>query len=136
MNCKHTPSRSRHQAAGFTLIEIMVVVLIIGLIMSVVVPNLDFIWGDQQKKKAEIDTKAIANAVQMYKMSKGKLPEELTVLQEKNDKGESMLSELPQDPWGNDYKLIVNNPTDWKVISWGPDGAEGGDDDIASKKEK
>jgi len=128
-------SRRPHEA-GFTLIEIMVVLLIIGLIVSVVVPNLDFIWGDSQIRKAKLDVKLLHDIARQYKMTKGKLPEDLTVLTQKDDKGGSLLTELPQDPWNNDYKLVVESQTKWKIISFGPDGAEGGDDDISSVKEE
>ena len=47
-----------------------------------------------------------------------------------------MLAELPQDPWNNDYKLVVETQTKWKVVSYGPDGSEGGGDDISSVKEE
>lgn len=128
-------SRRPHEA-GFTLIEIMVVLLIIGLIVSVVVPNLDFIWSDSQQRSAKINVKQIHDAASLYQKMKGKLPEDLSVLTQKDEKGNSFLAELPQDPWNNDYKIVIESPTKWKVISFGPDGSEGGDDDISSVKEE
>ena len=80
----------------------MVVILIIGLLVSVVMPNLDFIWGDAQIRKAKIDVKQIHEAASLYQKMKGKLPENLTDLSQKDEKGQSMLAELPQDPWNND----------------------------------
>jgi general secretion pathway protein G len=99
----------RPHEAGFTLIEIMVVLLIIGLIVSIVVPNLDY--GNRP-------------------------PEDLTVLTQKNEKGEALLTELPRDPWGNEYKIVIDTPTKWKVISFGPDGNENTEDDISSVTEE
>ena len=131
-----TPRPRRPHEAGFTLIEIMVVLLIIGLIVSVVVPNLDFIWSDSQIRKAKIDLKMLHDIARQYKMTKGKLPEDLQVLTQKDDKGQALLVELPQDPWNNDYKMVIDSPTKWKIISFGPDGTEGGDDDISSVKEE
>lgn len=131
-----TPSPRRSRSAGFTLIEVMVVILIIGLLVSVVMPNLDFIWGDAQERKAKIDVKQIHEAASLYQKMKGKLPENLTDLAQKDEKGNSMLAELPQDPWNNDYKLVVETQTKWKVVSYGPDGSEGGGDDISSVKEE
>lgn len=130
------PSSRRSRSAGFTLIEVMVVILIIGLLVSVVMPNLDFIWGDAQIRKAKIDVKQIHEAASLYQKMKGKLPENLTDLSQKDEKGQSMLAELPQDPWNNDYKLVVETQTKWKVVSYGPDGSEGGGDDISSVKEE
>lgn len=131
-----TPRSRRPHEAGFTLIEIMVVLLIIGLIVSVVVPNLDFIWSDSQQRSAKINVKQIHDAASLYQKMKGKLPEDLSVLTQKDEKGNSFLAELPQDPWNNDYKIVIESPTKWKVISFGPDGSEGGDDDISSVKEE
>ncbi|MBL8737614.1 MAG: type II secretion system protein GspG [Planctomycetes bacterium] len=131
-----TPRPRRPHEAGFTLIEIMVVLLIIGLIVSVVVPNLDFIWSDSQQRSAKINVKQIHDAASLYQKMKGKLPEDLSVLTQKDEKGNSFLAELPQDPWNNDYKIVIESPTKWKVISFGPDGSEGGDDDISSVKEE
>lgn len=128
-------SRRPHEA-GFTLIEIMVVLLIIGLIATVVVPNLDFIWRDSQERSARINVKQIHDAASLYQKMKGKLPEDLSVLTQKDEKGNAFLTELPQDPWNNDYKIVIESPTKWKIISFGPDGSEGGDDDISSVKEE
>lgn len=128
--------RRRHEA-GFTLIEIMVVLLIIGLIVGIVVPNLDFLWKDAQERSAEVNTKQIHDAASYYEKAKGKLPDDLSVLTQKDDKGRALLVELPNDPWQNPYKLVVDTPTEWRVISFGPDRTENTADDIASvRREK
>lgn len=126
------PRPARLLEAGFTLIEVMVVILIIGLIVSVVVPNLDFLWKDAQEKKAGIDVKQIHDAVSYYEKGKGKLPDDLSVLTQKDDKGLALLTELPKDPWQNPYRLVVDSQTQWKVVSLGPDRTENTADDIAS----
>ena len=110
----------------------MVVLLIIGLIVSVVVPNLDFLWNDAQEKSAAINCKQIHDAASYYEKAQGKLPEDLSVLTQKDDKGRALLTDLPNDPWQSPYKLVVDSPTKWKVISFGPDRAENTADDIAS----
>ena len=110
----------------------MVVILILGLIVSVVVPNLDFLWNDAQEKTAGIQAKRIREAVSYYQKGKGKLPDDLSTLTQKDDKGMALLTELPNDPWQSPFKLVVDSQSQWKVVSFGPDRTENTADDIAS----
>ena len=126
------PRPTRLLEAGFTLIEGMVVILILGLIVSVVVPNLDFLWNDAQEKTAGIQAKRIREAVSYYQKGKGKLPDDLSTLTQKDDKGMALLTELPNDPWQSPFKLVVDSQSQWKVVSFGPDRTENTADDIAS----
>lgn len=131
-----TQSSRRHRSAGFTLIEVMVVILILGLLATVVAQNVTGLFTESQDGKAKLDLKALHDATRYYQMTKGKLPESLSVLKEKDAKGVSYIDELPQDPWNNDYRLVVESPKNWKIISYGPDGSEGGGDDLSSVKEE
>jgi len=130
------PKSRRHRSAGFTLIEVMVVILILGLLATVVAQNVSGLFTESQEGKAKLDVKALHDATRYYQMTKGKLPESLSELQEKDAKGVSFIDELPQDPWSNEYKLVVETPRKWKIVSYGPDGSEGGGDDISSVKEE
>jgi len=126
------PRPARLLETGFTLIEVMVVILILGLIVSVVVPNLDFLWNDAQEKTAAIQAKRIHEAVSYYEKGKGKLPDDLSVLTQKDDRGQALLSELPNDPWQNPFKLVVDSQSQWMIVSFGPDRTENTTDDITS----
>lgn len=87
--------------------------------------------------KAETDVRLIADAIRSYRAKNGKLPESLTVLATKDERGRSELEELPQDPWGNDYDLREGDRAiDWEVRSAGPDGKIDTDDDVTSRKSK
>jgi general secretion pathway protein G len=135
MNCKHVTAPVPSAQAGFTLVEIMVVIVILGLLATLVVPNVIGMSDDAKVTKAQTDVANIAGAVKLYRM-KGKLPDSLSVLTETNDKGGgALLESLPKDPWGNDYELRVDNPNVWEVISLGPDGVAS-EDDISSKMKK
>src|SRR5436190_23265524 len=113
--------RSTRQA-GFTLVEIMVVVVIIGLLATLVMPAVIGAGDEARETKARTDVRSIAEAVRMYRVNKGKYPDSLDVLVEKDDKGRSQLEELPKDPWDHDYVFRQGERNDFEVISVGPDG--------------
>jgi len=134
------PSISRTESraeAGFTLVEIMVVVVILGLLATLVVQNVMGASDTAREKKAMSDVRTIADAVRMYRVNNGKLPDSLDVLATKNEKGRSEIEELPKDPWDHDYILHPGDrPNEFEVISMGPDGSENTEDDISSKAKK
>jgi general secretion pathway protein G len=127
----------RTTQAGFTLVEIMVVVVILGLLATLVVPAVMSAGDEARETKARTDVRAIADAVKMYRTKKGKMPESLDVLVEKDDKGRNFLDELPKDPWDNDYRILAGDrANEFEIVSIGPDGTENTEDDISSKAKK
>ncbi len=134
MKRRNPVAASRSAESGFTLVEIMVVIVILGLLATLVAKNVIGASDTAREGKAKADIKSIAEAVRQYRATKGKLPETLDVLATKDDKGRSELEELSLDPWGNAYLLRPGDrANDWEVISWGPDGSEGSGDDLSSK---
>jgi len=128
---------SRSSEGGFTLVEIMVVIVILGLLATLVARNVIGASDEARETKAKTDTRAIADAVRMFRARTGKLPDTLEELATKDEKGRSELEELPDDPWGNPYQLVEGDtPREFMVISWGPDGSENTEDDITSKTKK
>ncbi len=124
----HTSRKQR----GFTLIEIMVVVVILAILATVVVQNLAGKPDEAKISKAKTDIAALESSLDLYRLDNGKYPstdEGLDALMEKGGKlGESYLKKLPQDPWNNDYQYLnpgVHGSID--VYSLGADGAEGGE---------
>jgi general secretion pathway protein G len=137
MNHKPAISPTRHAETGFTLVEIMVVIVILGLLATLVAKNVIGASDEARLTKAQTDVRQIADGVRSFRAKKGTLPESLEAIATKDDRGRSELEELPQDPWGHDYILREGDrPTDWEIISMGPDGSEGTDDDISSKLKK
>ena len=143
MKNKHLQSRKRQQS-GFTLLEIMVVIVILGVLASMVAPN---ILGNKEKadhQKAVSDIVALENAMDMYKLDNNVYPstqQGLEALVKKPSgspeprayRDNGYIRRLPQDPWGNDYILLSpgeNGPVD--IFSAGPDGQAGTDDDIGN----
>lgn len=117
---------------GMTLVEIMIVVTIMASIMGVVG---FFVFGaldEANKKEARIEIGQLSQMVESYYLTTDphKLPDQLEDL---NDKNLVKGGEIPTDPWGNEYSYRKDG-RDFEIISAGPDGQEGTEDDISSKK--
>jgi general secretion pathway protein G len=128
----------RAAAAGFTLVEIMVVIVILGLLATLVVQNVVGASDTARAQTAKSNCVGIANNVRLYRTTKGRLPDNLEVLTSPDEKGKAWYMEsLPKDPWDRDYELRQGNtPDDWEVISLGPDGLAGTEDDISNRVQK
>ena len=125
--------RQRHEA-GFTLVEIMVVIVILGLLATLVARNVVSSGDEARETKAKADVRMIADAVRGYRAKFGRMPEDLQTLATKDEKGRSELEELPLDPWDNEYVLREGDRRgEFEVISYGVDGVENTEDDISSK---
>ena len=125
-------SRRNQRRAGFSLAELMVVIVIIGLLATVVVPNVVGKLGKANITKAKQDIVALANAVESYQIDNAnRLPEDLSVLVEPDDAGTKYLKQdiLPRDPWGNEY--IYEPPSggesNFLIWTYGADGVQGGE---------
>lgn len=134
----------RRQQRGFTLLEIMVVIVILGILASLVVPNLMGNKDQADRQKAVSDIVALENALDMYKLDNSRFPtteQGLEALVSKpqgepeprNYKSDGYIKRLPQDPWGGAYQLM--SPGEHgkiDVFSMGLDGEAGSDDDIGN----
>jgi len=136
------PNRSRDER-GFTLIEIMVVVVILGILAAIVVPRYLNRPDEARRTRAAVDIKAIEAALGMYKLDNGFYPsteQGLAALVEKPSIGripgkyakDAYLGKVPLDPWGNPYAYLspgAHGPFD--LLSYGGDGQPGGEDNDA-----
>jgi general secretion pathway protein G len=145
---RHEVSRApRHAARGFTLIEIMVVVVIIGLLAAVIVPQVVDKVEEARVAKAKQDIQAIETALTMYRLDNSRYPstdQGLRALVEqpadpaiKHWRAGGYVKRLSKDPWGFDYQYL--NPgtrsRNFDLFSLGADaqpGGEGQDADIGN----
>nr|VFK57420.1 MAG: general secretion pathway protein G [Candidatus Kentron sp. TUN]VFK65772.1 MAG: general secretion pathway protein G [Candidatus Kentron sp. TUN] len=113
--------------SGFTLIEVMVVVVILGILAAIVVPKVMDRPDAARVTKAEQDIRALDNALSLYRLDNFRYPttdEGLEVLVA----GGKYLSRLPKDPWGNEYLYL--QPGEYgevDIYTLGADGQPGGD---------
>ncbi|MGB5444781.1 MAG: type II secretion system major pseudopilin GspG [Psychromonas sp.] len=137
-------NKKNNKQQGFTLLEIMVVIVILGILASLVVPNLMGNKDKADRQKVVSDVIALENALDMYRLDNSNYPstdQGLNALVSepsgdpapRNYRDGGYIRRLPQDPWGNDYALISPGTQGTiDVFSVGPDGEEGTDDDIGN----
>ena len=129
---------------GFTLLEVMVVIVILGILASMVVPNL---MGSQERanmQKAVSDVTALETSLSLYKMDNYDYPsteQGLEALVEQTDlepaprrfPEDGYIKRLPKDPWGSEYILLSpGEQSKMDVFSMGPDREAGTEDDIGN----
>jgi general secretion pathway protein G len=138
----NTLPQHRNNRRGFTLAEMMVVIVIIGLLGTLVVPNVLKRFSQASRTTAKADITAMMNALDEFAMNNaGKYPDSLEVLVTPDENGHTYLKrpagKLPKDPWKNEYVYEApqsGQPTP-RILSYGKDGQPGGegdDRDIAS----
>ncbi len=131
--------RARGSAAGFTFIEIMVVVAILAILAALVVPRIVGRTDDAKRTSAKVQIRNLEGALNLYKLDNGIYPtteQGLKALVEKptvgtmpkNWKLGGYLPKVPDDPWGNPFKYVSPSPKgDFEILSLGADGEPGGD---------
>tara|TARA_B110000503_G_scaffold83210_1_gene126951 strand:- start:32807 stop:33223 length:417 start_codon:yes stop_codon:yes gene_type:complete len=126
-----------NRARGFTLIEIMVVVVILGILGSLIVPNIIGRPDEARATAARADIEAIGNALELYRLDNGDYPStdqglEALVTQPsgypepRRWNPEGYLKKLPVDPWDEPY-LYFSEDRNFEVYSLGSDRQEGGE---------
>jgi len=140
--CGTRPSDRTCRRSGFTLVEMLLVITIIGILAALVIPKM--VGRSEQARQAAVqaDISAIKTALDAFEVDNGYYPKGLQeLIQQPNntphwhgpyldaDKG------LPQDPWGNKYVYYYpgkHNPNSYDLFSVGPDSKEGSQDDIGN----
>ncbi|MBW2561514.1 MAG: type II secretion system major pseudopilin GspG [Deltaproteobacteria bacterium] len=136
----------RKKQKGFTLIEVLIVMVILGLLAALVGPRMFGKVGKSKQKAAKSQIALLETSLDTYRLDMGKYPagdEGLQALREKPEDSEDwdgpyLAKEVPLDPWGNAYVYVCpGEHGDYDIISLGADknpGGEGEDMDIVSWK--
>ena len=138
---RKAPHKLLRGSAGFTLIEMLVVLVIIGLIMGLVGPRVLNYLTDARAKAAKLQIEAFSSALDLYFLDTGRYPSSSEGLQALVRKPGNVDvwngpylkgGQVPQDPWKNEYLYRApgqNSP--FEIMSFGADGREGGNGNAA-----
>lgn len=136
MKSKAVQGTDRRQTGGFTLIEILIVIVIMGLLISLVAPTLFSKVSSSQRKTTMAQMQMISTALDTYRLDIGTYPENLQELRRSDHPGWDgpyMPRDIPADPWGNPYvySLVSGGEAPYGLSSYGVGGLPGGEDDDA-----
>lgn len=126
--------RTNKRASGFSLVELMVVVVILGILATVVTVRVMQYLSRARTEKARVQMREIMKALELYKglESTGGYPESLENLTEKTEQHpDGLLGVIPKDPWGNEYEYVNDTEHGFDLITYGRDGQEGGEGEDA-----
>jgi general secretion pathway protein G len=126
-----------YRARGFTLVEVMIVIVILGVLAALIVPKVMGRPDEARVVAARQDIAAISQALKLYKLDNRRYPTSAQGLQALivkpagppvPDNWKAYLERLPNDPWGQPYRYLVPGlHGEVDVISYGADGQPGGD---------
>ena len=140
-------SEIRHlRSAGFTLVELLLVLVILGTLAAIVYPKLAGRSEQARNTAAKTQIAAFSTALDAFEVDNGYFPKGKSGLEElitaprdsQSWKG-PYLKDIPKDPWGNDYVYEYpgkQNANSYDLYSMGLDGREGGDDDVTNWQNK
>ena len=128
-------NQSFAEERGFTLIEILVVMAIIGMLAVIVAPNIFNQQAGAQIDAALSQISSLEAALDTYRLDVGEYPGSLEGLRENITgraawNGPYLRRDVPLDPWGNEY-VYGSNGREFTLSSYGPDGEQGGEGDDA-----
>lgn len=128
-------NKHRIKVRGFSLVELLIVMVILGLLASLVAPQMFGKVASSKIQTAKTQMELLSTALDMYKLDVGTYPSELAALlksEKKNWQGPYLPKEVPNDPWGNPYYFkFPGENAEYDLVSFGSDGKAGGVDEAA-----
>jgi len=123
------------KSAGFTLVEVMVVVVILGILAAIIIPKIMSRPEQARVVKVKQDLLVIQSALDLYKLDNGMYPttdqglqalvkKPTTSPQPQSWKSDGYLQQMPMDPWGQEYQYVNDNEK-LRIFSFGPKGKDG-----------
>jgi general secretion pathway protein G len=144
MNLKNSRQRSRLSSQrGFTLVELLLVLVILGILAAIVVPKFGGRTEQARQTAAVTQISTFGTALNAFEVDTGSYPRGSDGLQQllvqpqdvTGWHGPYLMSDIPKDPWNHDYIYEYPgrlNPAGYDIISMGPDGQAGTADDVAN----
>jgi len=134
---RHSPAKRNEAGSAFTLIELMVVIVILGILIALVGPKILGRTDDARRAAARVQIRNLQSALALFKLDTGRYPttgEGLTALiadpgvKNWRQGGYMENDKVPADPWGNAYIYTCpgTNQRDFDIVSYGPTGQPGG----------
>ncbi|MCK9276445.1 MAG: type II secretion system major pseudopilin GspG [Syntrophales bacterium] len=133
--------KKKYNAGGFTLIELMVVIVILGILAGLIVPRIMGRPDEARQAKARMQIESLETALKLYRLDNGNYPtteQGLQALVEAPEVGELARKwreggylekgKVPKDPWGNDFVYLSPGANgEFDLLCYGADGEEGGE---------
>lgn len=119
--------------SGFTLIEVMLVVIIIGILATVVVTRFTGQGERARINATHLSIKNVCTAIDAFELDAGRLPTSLDELTKETEERAALLNALPTDAWGTALQYKTSSKFSYELRSAGPDEQFGNDDDITNK---
>lgn len=123
-------NKPRRGQAGFTLVELMVVISILAILATIVGYNVINSMDDANVAQAKSQIRQFKTALMAYRLKYNRFPSTSEGLRAllSNDKNIKFLdaNDIPKDPWGNEYIYTSESSREFKIVSYGADGRQGG----------
>lgn len=125
--------KTKTKQKGFSLVELLIVITIMGLLISIVAPEMFGKVEHSRSQAAKAQMKVLGTALDAYRLDMGHYPEKIEELVQNNDPmwHGPYIKEIPQDPWRVSYAYTRQSLTQFELKSYGADGKPGGEKESA-----